>query len=89
MSGVCHVTCSGFGMKYIGLKDTNFLTASFFKNCNNKSKYAQHLVEIGHPCGKFEEIMQILHISEKGYYLMNTVQNKCTYFQVRHLRCVV
>jgi len=78
VNGVRQLTCSRFGTKYIGVKYTNFLTASFFKNCNNKSKYAQHLVEIDHPCGKFEEIMQIFYFSEKGYYTMNTVEDKCT-----------
>jgi hypothetical protein len=37
-----------------------------FKYNNNKSKFAQHLIDRKHPMGTMESILDIVHITRKG-----------------------
>ena len=37
-----------------------------FKYRNNKSKFAQHLMENGHAVGPMEDIMDVVHVTNKG-----------------------
>jgi len=39
------------------------------KNANNRSKFAQHVLEEGHAFGPMVDIMDIVHIEEKGRML--------------------
>ena len=40
-----------------------------YKYANNKSKFAQHVLEEGHDFGPMEDIMEIIHIANKGRLL--------------------
>jgi hypothetical protein len=42
-----------------------------YKYANNKSKFAQHLVEKGHAFGPIEDIMKLKHVEKKGKMLDN------------------
>jgi len=58
-------------MKYTGQTHRAFkirLQEHFrdFKHGNNKSKFAQHLLENKHSFGPMEDIMDIVHITNKG-----------------------
>ena len=40
-----------------------------FKYANNRSKFAQHIVEEGHNFGPMEEIMEVVHMKKKSKIL--------------------
>jgi len=44
-----------------------------FKYNNNRSKFAQHLIDNKHANGKMEDIMEVVHITKKGK-MMNTLE---------------
>jgi len=44
-----------------------------YKYANNKSKFAQHLLEQNHSIGPIENVMEILFATNKGK-LMNTIE---------------
>jgi hypothetical protein len=53
-----------------------------FKYNNNKSKFAQHLLDNKHPLDTIETIMNIVHITRKGK-TMNTTENFHIYKETR------
>jgi len=44
-----------------------------FKYNNNRSNFAQHLIENKHAIGKMEDIMEVVHVTKKGK-MMDTLQ---------------
>jgi hypothetical protein len=65
-------------MKYIGQTGRHFKIRfqehlRDFKYGNNKSKFAQHLLENKHAFGPTEDIMDIVHITNKGK-MMDTLE---------------
>jgi hypothetical protein len=42
-----------------------------YKYENNKSKFSQHVIEEGHAFGPIDNIMDVLHIANKGRMLDN------------------
>ena len=44
-----------------------------FKYNNNRSKFAQHLVDNKHAIGKMEDIMEVVHVTKKGK-MMDTLE---------------
>jgi hypothetical protein len=73
-NGVYQLTCPTCSKKYIGQTGRPFETRfkehySDFKNAHNKSKFAQHVIEGGHSFGPMNEIMEPLHIANKGRML--------------------
>jgi len=58
-------------MKYIGQTGGPFKVRSEehvrdFKYNNNRSKFAQHLIDNKHDIGKMEDIMEVVHVTKKG-----------------------
>jgi hypothetical protein len=50
----------------------------YYKYANNKSKFAQHVIEEGHAFGPINDIMDILHIANKGR-MINTLEKFYNY----------
>jgi len=46
-----------------------------FKYNNNRSKFAQHLIDNKHAIGKMEDIMEVVHVTKKGK-IMDTIFTK-------------
>jgi hypothetical protein len=69
-NGVFQLTCPTRHKKYIGQTDKSFTYGSEsitdYKYANNKSKFAQHVLEKDHLFGPINEIMNILHTAKKG-----------------------
>ena len=70
-SGVYQLTCPDCNMKYTGQTGRPFKVRfqehlRDFKYNNNKSKFAQHLLENRHAIGNMEDIMEIVHTTTKG-----------------------
>jgi hypothetical protein len=53
-----------------------------FKYNNNKSKFAQHLLDMKHLMDTIDNIMDIVHITEKGK-MMNTIVSFHIYKETR------
>jgi hypothetical protein len=58
-------------MKYVGQTGRSFYTRFHehfrdFKYANQKSKFAQHLLENSHSIGPIDNIMEVLHHTKKG-----------------------
>ena len=58
-------------MKYTGQTGRSLKTRSQehlrdFKYGNGKSKFAQHLLENGHAIGPMEDVMNTIHLTNKG-----------------------
>jgi len=58
-------------MKYIGQTGRSFKVifqehVRDFKCNNNRSKFAQHLIDNKHAIGKMEDIMEVVHAKKKG-----------------------
>ena len=70
-SGVGQLTCPDCKMKYVGQTGRSFPqgflnTFTDFKYATQKSRCAQHLLEKGHSIGPIDNIMEILHPTNKG-----------------------
>ena len=70
-SGIYQLTCKDCNKKYIGQNGRRFHTRfrehfNDFKHGNGCSNSIQHLLENRHSIGTTDEIMEILHIVEKG-----------------------
>jgi hypothetical protein len=73
-NGVYQLTCPTCHKKYVGQTGRPFLVRfrehySDYKYANNKSKFAQHVIEEGHAFGPMNEIMDVLHVASKGKML--------------------
>jgi len=44
-----------------------------FKYNNNRSKFAQHLIDDKHAIGKMEDIMEVVHVTKKDK-MMDTIE---------------
>ena len=76
--GVYQLTCPDCKMKYVGQTERSFYTRFHehfrdFKYANQKSKFAQHLLENNHSIGPIDNIMEVLHHTKKGK-LMDTLE---------------
>jgi len=74
-------------MRYIGLTGRPFRTRyqeylRDFKYNNYKSKFAQHLLEKQDAIDKMENIMNVLHITDKGQ-MMNTIERYYIYRETK------
>jgi hypothetical protein len=70
--------CNNCPFKYIGQTGRAFRTRfkehiHDIKNNRCHSKYAQHILNTGHEYDPIEQIMDILHIKNKGY-ILNTLE---------------
>ena len=69
-SGVYQLTCPECKMKCTGQTGRPFKVrfqehVRDFKYNNNRSKFAQHLVDNKHAIGKMEDIMEVVHVKKK------------------------
>jgi hypothetical protein len=73
-NGVYQLTCPMCHKKYVGQTGRLFHVRfreryRDYKYANNKSKFAQHIIEEGHTFGPMNDITDILHIASKGRML--------------------
>jgi glutamate synthase domain-containing protein 2 len=69
--GVYQLTCPTCNMKYVGQTGSPFIVRfrehlRDFKYGNRKSKFATHLLDNGHSIGPINNVMETLHITDKG-----------------------
>jgi hypothetical protein len=74
--GVYQLTCPTCNMKYVGQTDIPFKVRfrerlHDFKYGNRKSKFATHLLDNGHSIGSINNVMETLHITDKGRMMDN------------------
>jgi hypothetical protein len=74
-------------MRYIGQTGRPFRTRyqehlRDFKYGNYKSKFAQHLLEKQHSIDKMENVMNVLHITDKGQ-IINTIEKYYIYRETK------
>jgi hypothetical protein len=78
-SGIYQLNCQNCQMKYIGQTGRNFKTRytehikAIQNNQEQKSKFAQHILETQHTYSTIEHTMDILHFQNKGM-IMNTLE---------------
>jgi hypothetical protein len=77
-SGVYMLKCNNCPLRYVGQTGRAFRTRfkehiHDIKNNRSHSKYAQHILDTGHEYGPIEQIMDILHIKNKGH-ILNTLE---------------
>ena len=77
-SVVHQLTCPECKMKYTGQTGRPFTVRiqehlRDFKYNNNRSKFAQHLIDNKHTIGKMEDIMEVVHVTKKGN-MMDTLE---------------
>jgi hypothetical protein len=70
-NGIYQLTCPDCKKKYTGQMGRPFKVRfqehlRDFKHGNNRSKFAQHLLENRHAKGPMEDIMDVFHITNKG-----------------------
>ena len=85
--GIYQLTCPDCKMKYTGQTGRPFKVRYHehlrdFKYNNNKSKFAQHLIDNKHAIGRMEDIMEIVHITKKGK-MMDTVEGLHIYKETK------
>jgi hypothetical protein len=73
-SSVYQLTCPECKVKYTGQTGRPFKVrfqehAWDFKYNNNRSKFAQHLIDNKHAIGNMEDIMEVVHVTKKGKML--------------------
>jgi len=73
-NGVYRLECPTCNKKYIGQTRRPFRTRFWehyndLKYANNRSKFAQHIIEEGHNFGPMNEIMEVIHVKKKGKML--------------------
>ena len=88
ISGVYRLTCPDCNIKYVRQTGRSFRIRfqkhyRDFKNNNNKSKFAMHLLENHHPIGHIDNIMEILHITKKGR-TMDTIEKYYIYKETKN-----
>jgi len=82
-SGVYQLFCPDCHRKYVGQTGGSFrvrFSEHFrdYKYNNNKSKFAQHLLDNKHPIGPIEDIMKVIYKTNKGK-LMDTMERYYIY----------
>lgn len=86
--GIYQLTCPTCSKKYIGQTGRPFKTRfqehfRDFKYKNNKSSFAQHLLENNHSIGPMETIMDTIHVTNKGR-MMDTLEKFYIFRETRH-----
>jgi hypothetical protein len=86
-SGIHQLKCPTCNMKYIGQTGRSFKTRfqehlRDFKYNNQKSKFAQHLLDKEHSMDKMENSMDIIHITSKGK-MMDTIEKYYVYRETK------
>jgi len=82
-SGIYQLKCPTYDMKYIGPFKTRFQEhLRDFKYNNQKSKFAQHLLDRQHSIDEMENIMDIIHITNKGR-MMDTIEKYYIYRETK------
>ena len=86
-AGVYQLKCPTCDMKYIGQTGRSFKTRfrehlRDFKYNNWKSKFAQHLLDRQHSMDEMENIMDVIHITNKGR-MMNTIEKYYIYRETK------
>jgi hypothetical protein len=86
-SGVYQLKCPTCDMKYIGQTGRPFKTRfqehlRGFKYKNRKSKFAQHLLNRQHSMDEMENIIDIIHITNKGR-MMDTIEKYYIYRETK------
>jgi hypothetical protein len=87
-SRVYQLTSSDCKMKYIGQRGRPFHVrfkqhVQDFRLSNNKSNFAQHLLEQQHSLGTIEETMDIVHTTSKGR-LLNVIEKFYIYKETKN-----
>jgi len=54
-----------------------------YKNANNRSKFAQHVIEEGHSFGPMNDVMKIVHAAEKGR-MLDTLERFYIYRETKY-----
>jgi len=78
-SGIYQLTCPTCRKKYIGQTDSSFTTRfrehfRDIKHENRKFSFAHHLLDNGHSIGPIEDIMETIHVINKGK-MMDILEN--------------
>ena len=86
-AGIYQLRCPTCDMKYIGQTGRPFKTRFHehlrdFKYNNRKSKFAQHLLDSQHSIDEMENIMDVIHITNKGR-MMNTIEKYYIYRETK------
>ena len=86
-SGIYQLECPTCNMRYFSQTGRPFRTRyqehlRDFKYNNYKSKFAQHLLEKQHAIDKMENIMNVLHITDKAQ-MMNTIERYYIYRETK------
>jgi hypothetical protein len=86
-NGIYRLTCPTCNKKYIGQSGWPFhvrFREHFrdYKYTNNKLKFAQHLLEEGHLFGPIDEIMDTIHLANKGW-MLDTLEGFYIYRQTQ------
>jgi hypothetical protein len=70
-NGVYQLECSTCNKKYTGQigRPSRTRFHDDYKYANNRSKFAQHVLEEGYNFGPINEIMEVVHIAKKGRML--------------------
>ena len=87
-NGVYQLTCPTCHKKYIGQTGQPFHIQfrehyRDYKYVNNKSKFAQHVLEEGHSFGPINKIMAILNIAKKGG-MLDTLEKFYIFRETQH-----
>jgi hypothetical protein len=74
-------------MKYIGQTGRPFHIRfrqhyTDYKYANNKSKFAQYVLEEGNSFGPMADVTDVLHVAKKGR-MLNTLERFCIYRETR------
>ena len=77
-NGIYQLTCPTCSKKYIGQTGRSFkirFQEHFrdFKHGNSKSSFVQHLLDNGHSTGPIEDIIETIHVTNKGQ-IMGTLE---------------
>jgi hypothetical protein len=87
-SGIYQLTCPDCKMRYTGRTGRPFFKTRFqehlrdFKYGNNRSKFAQYLLENKHAIGPMEDIMDIIPVTNKGK-MMDTFERYYIYKETK------
>jgi hypothetical protein len=86
-NGIYQLTCLICHKRYVGQTGRSFHVRfrehyRDYKYANNKSKFAQHIIEEGDAFGPMNDIMDIVHIASKGR-MLDTVERFYIYRETK------
>jgi hypothetical protein len=87
-NGVYQLECPTCNKKYIGQNGLPFRVRfrehyNDYEYANNKSKFAQHVIDEGHTFGPLNDIMKIVHFAEKGR-ILDTLERFYIYRETKY-----